>query len=194
MRGTNYGQSENDYYGVLKEIVQLELTGLPIKKIILFNCEWFDPTPNRGMRIHKHNDLVEVKRRGRYNKFDPFIIAQQAEQAYFALYPEGVRDPQDWLAVIKTKAKHTITGQSKQVDDAFQDDEIPVEQVGLDTDQLDSLIDNEAEPEEVPDEYSARELMIEEENDDDDDDDELQSYDSEIEEELENYEECYEDD
>ncbi|XP_038687458.1 uncharacterized protein LOC119986835 [Tripterygium wilfordii] len=192
IRGTDYGQSENDYYGVLKEIVQLELTGLPIKKIVLFNCEWFDPTPNRGVRIHKHNGLVEVKHRGRYNKFDPFIIAQQAEQVYFAPYPEGIRDRQDWLAVIKTKARHTITGQSNQVDDAFQDDEVPVEPVRLDTDQLDSLVDNEAEPEEVLDEYSTRQLMIEEENDEDDE--ELQSYDSEIEEESENCEECYEDD
>ncbi|XP_038713444.1 uncharacterized protein LOC120007316 [Tripterygium wilfordii] len=166
MRGTDYGQSENDYYGRLKEIVQFEFPGQPIKKIVLFNYEWFDPTPNRGTRINKHYGLVEVKRRGRYKKFDPFIIAQQAEQVYFTPYPEGIRDRADWWAMIKTKARSTITTPSTQVDDAFQDNEVPIEPIAVDTDQLNSLVDNAVEPEEVQVENSTRQLLVEEDTDD----------------------------
>ena len=44
-RGSVYGQLEDDYYGIPKEVIQLEYHGLPLKKLVLFNCEWFDPTP-----------------------------------------------------------------------------------------------------------------------------------------------------
>nr|GMD93379.1 transposon, En/Spm-like, Transposase-associated domain protein [Ipomoea batatas] len=35
-----------DYYGKLIEILEIEYTALPIKRTVLFKCEWFDPTPN----------------------------------------------------------------------------------------------------------------------------------------------------
>jgi len=46
--GTGEGNIENDYYGVLKDIVQLEYVGEPLKRCVLFSCEWFDPTLNHG--------------------------------------------------------------------------------------------------------------------------------------------------
>ncbi|XP_038687493.1 uncharacterized protein LOC119986872 [Tripterygium wilfordii] len=183
MPGTDFGQSEYVYYGILKEIVHLDFLGLPIKKIILFNCEWFDPTANRGTRIHKQYGLVDVKHRGRYKKFDPFIIVQQAKQVYFALYPEGIRDRQDWWVVIKTKARHTITAQLKQMDDAFQDDEVPVETVRVVIDQIESLVDNEAEPDEVDKDFTRQ--IIEEETADGDEEEEMELDDYETEEETE---------
>ena len=39
-----------DYYGVLKEVLEMEYSGWPTKKIILFRFKWFDPTPKRGTR------------------------------------------------------------------------------------------------------------------------------------------------
>lgn len=38
--------------------------------------------------------------------YDPFILAQQAEQVYYTLYPKA---HQDWLGVIKIKARSAIT-------------------------------------------------------------------------------------
>ena len=40
IKGTNYSASENDYYDILKEIVELEYLGEPIKKKVLFNYDW----------------------------------------------------------------------------------------------------------------------------------------------------------
>ncbi|PIN24637.1 hypothetical protein CDL12_02629 [Handroanthus impetiginosus] len=54
---------------MLKEMVELEYCGYPIKKVILFLCDWFDPTPIRGTRIvHLEYKLMKVRQRGRYIK------------------------------------------------------------------------------------------------------------------------------
>jgi len=56
------GNIKNDYYDVLKDIVQTEYVGEPLKRCVLFSYEWFDPTLNRGTRSHKLNKLIEVHR------------------------------------------------------------------------------------------------------------------------------------
>ena len=46
---------ENDLYGILKDVVEIEYPVDPIKKYVLFSCHWFDNTPNSGTRVH--NDI-----------------------------------------------------------------------------------------------------------------------------------------
>ena len=60
IKGTNYSETENDYYGRLIEILQLEYPRLPIKRTMLFKCNWFDPTVNVGLNIHKQYFLADV--------------------------------------------------------------------------------------------------------------------------------------
>ena len=36
------GGIENDFYEILKNVVEIEYPREPIKKCILFNCHWFD--------------------------------------------------------------------------------------------------------------------------------------------------------
>ncbi|RDX85636.1 hypothetical protein CR513_33145, partial [Mucuna pruriens] len=80
VRGTN-GQLEYDFYGKLFDIIQLEYTGFPIMKLVLFKCDWFDNTPNIGTKVHNKYEIVEVRESRRYNKeYDPVIFTQQAEQ------------------------------------------------------------------------------------------------------------------
>jgi len=45
---TGEGNIENDYYGILKDIIEIEYVGQPIKRCVLFSCEWFDATLNHG--------------------------------------------------------------------------------------------------------------------------------------------------
>ena len=105
VRGTN-GQSESDFYRILSNIIQLEYTSFPIMNVVLFQCEWFDNTPNIRTKVDKNYEIVQVKESQRYNKeYDSFIFAQQAEQVYYTKYPEG---HQRWLGVIKTKARIRI--------------------------------------------------------------------------------------
>lgn len=114
MRSSNYGvyvqggeneMIENDYYGILTDIVEVRtLHRMANKLLFLFKCEWFDPTPNQGTKIDKYGH-VEVKASKRYKNYDPFIFSQQGKQVYFAQYPEGHNDR---LVVVKTKARKSI--------------------------------------------------------------------------------------
>ncbi|KAK4716371.1 hypothetical protein R3W88_014709 [Solanum pinnatisectum] len=80
VKGDDGNQNENiDYFGVLHEILELEYSGWPIKRIVLFQCKWFDPT-SRGTREFKQHNIIEVKHTRKYEAYDPFIIAQNAKQ------------------------------------------------------------------------------------------------------------------
>lgn len=105
VRGTD-GQLENDFFGILTDIIEVQYYGHPKKKLVLFKCEWFDNTRSRGTKVDNRFGIVEVKQSRRYQAYDPFIFAQQAEQVYYTQYPEG---HQDWLGVIKIKARSAIT-------------------------------------------------------------------------------------
>lgn len=108
---------QSDYHGVIQDIIVIEYPGLPIKRLSIFNCKWFDPTPT-GTRICRKYGIVEVKSTRRYNGKDTFIFAQQAEQAYFTPWPNPNSDRKNWFSVIKTKSRRTI----QSPDAPFQDD------------------------------------------------------------------------
>ncbi|KAK2413382.1 hypothetical protein QL285_036100 [Trifolium repens] len=72
VRGGQYQSLENDYYGVLTDIVELEYTGHPTKKIVLFQCDWFDPS-SQGTKIDNYGN-VEIKKSRRYQNYDPDLI------------------------------------------------------------------------------------------------------------------------
>ena len=61
------------------EVVQLEFLALPIKRTVLFKCKWFDLTQNIGIRIHEQYKLVDVLHKISYRKYEPFIMAGQAQ-------------------------------------------------------------------------------------------------------------------
>ncbi|KAK1369544.1 hypothetical protein POM88_035636 [Heracleum sosnowskyi] len=125
IKGSNYSETSNDYFGILDEILIIEYPRLPIKKTALFKCEWFDPTINVGTRVHQRYNIVEINRRKRLSVYEPFILAMQATQVYFCNYPSLRRDKVDWLVVCKIKARHLVdmpqVTESRQTE-AFQDD------------------------------------------------------------------------
>ena len=129
IKGTNYSETESDYYGRLIEILQLEYPRLPIKRTILFKCNWFDPTVNVGMKVHKQYFLVNVNQKRKLSKDESFILAMQAAQVYYVHYPSLRKDKSNWLAVCKVKARPVINV-SAAVDKivttniAFQEDEL----------------------------------------------------------------------
>nr|GMD61463.1 uncharacterized protein LOC109179592 [Ipomoea batatas] len=107
IKGINYSIDESDYYGRLVEVVQIEYPGLPVKRTILFKCEWFDPT-NVGMKVHSQYKLVEVNHKRRFNRYEPFVLAVQACQVYYCTYPSLRRDKLDWWAVCEIKARSKV--------------------------------------------------------------------------------------
>lgn len=106
IKGSNYNADETDFYGLIEEIIELEYPGTFPKRLVVFKCRWFDP--QTGMNIHKKYDLVDVHQKRLYKKNDPFILAQQALQVFYAPYPGATRDQKNWWAVCKTKARSTI--------------------------------------------------------------------------------------
>ncbi|XP_060194944.1 uncharacterized protein LOC132624136 [Lycium barbarum] len=118
-----------DYYGVLQEIIQLKYPGYPKKTITLFRCKWFDPC-QRGKRVNRQHNVIEVKHTRQYNLYDPFIIAQNAKQVYYAPYPLH-RDKVDWWVVIKTKPVGSIEVDNA-LDMAYKND-VPVVHQTVDT-------------------------------------------------------------
>ena len=81
---------------------------MPIKRTIPFKCEWFDPIPNLSTRIHHQYNLVNVHHKKSYWKYDPFIIAMQAEQVCYTTYPTTRRNSSDWWAICKIKARSVV--------------------------------------------------------------------------------------
>ena len=78
--GIKEGDIKNNYCGILKDIIKIEYLDEPLKRYVLFNCEWFDPTLNRGTQSHKLSKLVEVHRTKRNRKYDPFIFGNTTSQ------------------------------------------------------------------------------------------------------------------
>ncbi|KAH6777727.1 hypothetical protein C2S51_009039 [Perilla frutescens var. frutescens] len=125
IKGINYSTEENDFYGRLLEVVELEYPGLPISKTVLFNCEWFSPSP-QGTYVHPEYKLVNVNHRRRYNKYDPFVLAKQAIQVYYSSYPSLARSSSEWWAVCKIKGRANIEVpyDALIISPPFQEDEL----------------------------------------------------------------------
>ncbi|KAL0288408.1 UNVERIFIED_CONTAM: hypothetical protein Sangu_2658700 [Sesamum angustifolium] len=120
VKSSSYRDTENDFYGMLEEIIKLDYPLNDDLHVVLFKCRWVDPT--RGMKVHPHYHLVDVNFKRVYQKDEPFILAQQAVQVYYTEYPSMKRDKIDWMAVCKTKARR----ESHWTNVAYQiDEEVP---------------------------------------------------------------------
>lgn len=100
-------KGETDFYGILTEIIEVEFPGILKLKCVLFKCEWFDPVVNRGVRFNKFG-VVDVNGGRRYNKFEPFILASQANQVSYLPYPRMRESGINWLSVIKVTPRGRI--------------------------------------------------------------------------------------
>lgn len=118
---SGYSNAEVDFYGVLEEVVELEFHGEMPMNVVLFKCKWIDPA--KGMRVHPKYHVVEVCQKRPYQKYEPFILAQQAQQVYFAEYPSMTRKKKDWKVVSKIKARRNVEVRWKDASDAYQPDE-----------------------------------------------------------------------
>ncbi|KAL0392831.1 UNVERIFIED_CONTAM: hypothetical protein Sradi_2505900 [Sesamum radiatum] len=85
VESSSYTDKENDFYGIIEEIIQLTYPLILNLHIMLFKYRWVDPI--QGMKVHPSYHLVDVNFKKLYQKDDPFILAQQAVQVYFTEYP-----------------------------------------------------------------------------------------------------------
>ncbi|GJY45193.1 transposon, En/Spm-like, transposase-associated domain protein [Tanacetum coccineum] len=100
VKGSCYNEEESDYYGELEEVIEVDYHSmLGTCMVVLLKCRWFDLV--QGVKVNVKHKLVDVKYRSRGCIYDPFILAHQAQQAYYATYPSMTKDLKDWWAVVK---------------------------------------------------------------------------------------------
>ncbi|GJR77027.1 transposon-like protein [Tanacetum coccineum] len=139
-------RQEGDYYGQLNDVIELEY--MNCSKVVLFKCEWFDPVKHRGWKIHNDFGLIDINHKKKLRNYDPFIMAHQAQQVYFILYPSMRRDKNDW-AVCKTKARSTIVALTQPIDSAYQEDGAALPFLVTENDEVEKLHDDEGDMEVV---------------------------------------------
>ncbi|KAL0405919.1 UNVERIFIED_CONTAM: hypothetical protein Slati_3905800 [Sesamum latifolium] len=129
VKSSSYTDEDNDFYGIIEEIIQLTYPLILNLHIVLFKCHWVNP------------------------KDEPFILGQQAVQVYITQYPSMKRDKADWLVVAKVRARRVVDESKWTEICAYQSDEVvPVPVVGTniqtydlrDSNGLQVMIDNQA--------------------------------------------------
>jgi len=180
---------EQYYYGIVKEIMQVEYSGEPTKQLVVFNCEWFDNTINHGIKVQPQYGIVEVNFHRRYSNFDPFIFATNAIQVYYVPYPEKIKEKVDWWVVIKTKPRCTVDDRYT-LEVAYQEsttnvnittnEELLVHLVdGEEYEELDevdmAVVDNSKESKQIEEEEEEEEIVSQSEFEYDSEDDETQN-------------------
>ncbi|GJT83967.1 zinc finger, CCHC-type containing protein, partial [Tanacetum coccineum] len=107
------------YYGKLTNIIELDYScGY---KVVLFQCDWVDIRPSRGLKKDKYGfPLVNFSRplvhTGEKWSDDPFIISSQAKQVF---YIDDIRDV-GWSHVIQTKPRDIYDMGSDENKDEFE--------------------------------------------------------------------------
>ena len=143
IKGTYFGTEEEDFFGVLDEVLELHYPGPSIKRTVVFNCTWFETSGHGGSRVHRKLNIVEVKKSIKMHTTDTYVLAQQAVQVYYLPYPSYKRDLSDWLVVCKVKAREifdgSIEGSDTPDEGAFQDDDVQPRQIDEGIDSLSAL-------------------------------------------------------
>ena len=80
------GADDTDYYGRLEHVYELTFNMTKVElNLVVFKCHWFDPYG--GQRSTPSIGLVEVRPSTTYSGADVFVVAHQAKQVYYFLYP-----------------------------------------------------------------------------------------------------------
>lgn len=122
VKGECTDDTHHDYYGILKEVVELEYDGVD-NKVVLFNCHWFDIT--NGVKVDHHHGLVEVKHTSTLQGGEPFVLACQTTQVYYLPYASNRRERSQWWIAMKTKRKGNPNVEDVEANPDFFQEEQP---------------------------------------------------------------------
>jgi hypothetical protein len=83
VKGSEHDNNSVDYYGVLKEVLELQFPDHLVMSVVLFECDWFNPTPVRDTRVHPQHKSVEVNNKRSYPKFYPLCVSPASATGLF---------------------------------------------------------------------------------------------------------------
>jgi hypothetical protein len=144
VKGVSEG-GEDDFYGVIKRI--FELSYRYDNNVVLFYCDWFDPT--NGTKIDPKHKNVDIQMDKRYNAFDPFILASKCCQVYYVPYPSHHRRKRGWCSAIKTKPRGQIETEVPDIEVPYQDDEMSNVPNVIEVDPVTNLVDRDVDGHEI---------------------------------------------
>ncbi|XP_057997037.1 uncharacterized protein LOC110662811 [Hevea brasiliensis] len=149
---------------MLVDVIQLEYPNPTNKRttLVLFKCDWFDPTLDRGWKVHNRYGLIDINHKKRFLSYayEPFVLAAQSQQVYFLEYPSKKKERVDWWAVCKVKARSRIDCPNVP----YQENDCYIASVPIITDDLESLchengkVEEHEIEEEIPENEGADEI------------------------------------
>uniref|UniRef100_A0A0D3BFE8 DUF4216 domain-containing protein n=1 Tax=Brassica oleracea var. oleracea TaxID=109376 RepID=A0A0D3BFE8_BRAOL len=81
----------------------------------VFYCDWYDNTPDRGVRTYAFG-VTSVHSRRKLQYYDPFILASQGDQVCYIKY-SLVRNRDDpWVTVTSLNPRGRVQGSSERED------------------------------------------------------------------------------
>jgi Domain of unknown function (DUF4216) len=102
VKGESSNNIQQDYYGILQEVIELEYHGVG-HKLVLFKCRWFNPS--NEIRVDQQHGIIEVKHTSILRGNDNFVLACQATQVYYLPYVSEGRERRQWWIAMKTRRK-----------------------------------------------------------------------------------------
>ncbi|CAE5974898.1 unnamed protein product [Arabidopsis arenosa] len=97
------------YYGILREILEIRYPGMLNMRCIAFLCDWYDPVVGSGVRVDQFG-VTSIDSRRRLLKYDPFILASQADQVCYINYPRVTRVNDPWITVTSVNPRGQVYG------------------------------------------------------------------------------------
>ncbi|XP_020886397.1 uncharacterized protein LOC110229804 isoform X1 [Arabidopsis lyrata subsp. lyrata] len=183
VRGQNYSEASNeeDFFGTVEKIIELEYPGLVNLKLTFFYCEWFDPKVGKGIRI-SDGGVVDVLQSKRYQNYEPFILGSQADQVCYLSYLNTKQPRKTWLSICKVNPRNVVQGKftendmvilQQSVDEAPPSmiEEVIVESL-VDGNHQDEPIDFDIEDAEGEDEFHCNSSTSEDEDEEEGEDEE----------------------
>ena len=161
----NYGvvvrAGDVDFYGIIREIIEVSFPGALNLRCSLFKCDWFDPVVGRGVRVGKYG-VVDVNQARSY-KNDPYVLASQADQVCFIPYPRVRQTGVKWLNVQRVRPRGLVLAS----DDVPMQNDAPVDASAPDISTEDVVLIDTSEPfaDSLPDDVEDQERPEDEWND-----------------------------
>lgn len=118
-----HGNNVIDYYGVLQDVIEVEYLGAN-NRVLIFQCDWFNLNDSNGMRCDTECELVSVNKSRKWYVDDPYILASQARQVFYAI---DLRHGGNWHVVhhISPRALYDVPEHegASEVEEVYQEEE-----------------------------------------------------------------------
>ncbi|KAG5375837.1 hypothetical protein IGI04_040433 [Brassica rapa subsp. trilocularis] len=109
--GVSSSSGDDVYYGNIKEILEIQFPGMVGLRCVVFYCDWYDTTPDRGVKIDVFG-VTSVHSRRKLQYYDPFILGSQADQVCYISYPRVTYRDDPWVTVTQINPRGRVDGTS----------------------------------------------------------------------------------